>query len=233
MLTLIAAFLLQQLDRIVEDLRSDDIAVRDGAQGRLEEIGPAALPALKRCLKVETDPEVRARLSDAVGVLERRRLAELWKAGRLQEALEQLAALEGAGDIPRHIAGRLQSVREYLGKSRDFNHHWRWTTADLASLGVDRRWTLAVMLELVADRNQDSLHGIALRALLDEGHAITPLVMPLLRHRDPFARQTGCILMGNLRDPDARTELERVCADPDELPEVLRFAREALARCPP
>lgn len=66
-LLLAAALFLQ--DPAFDDLRSDDVAVRDAASKRLRALGREGVPPIREALARETDPEARARLSDLLTAL--------------------------------------------------------------------------------------------------------------------------------------------------------------------
>lgn len=244
MLCLLWALVFQanvDLDRFVEELRSDDIAVRELAQKAVEQLGAAVLPTLKKKIESETEPEVRARLSECLSTIKRRvfqhTMEEMWGKGDLDGALEQLASLEGAQDSALHVAARKRHVREELQNTWDppgGRHGCQWSRPldDWVNrLQVDRRWIIAVLLGWATDEEKDRLRIRSILYLIEEGASVTPVLVPLLRRRETFARQMGCILLGNIKDRRAVPELDRVCRDPQERPEVLKLGREAYQKC--
>src|SRR3972149_3708895 len=66
MAVVLLAFLLQDPDALVQELRSDDIAARARASRKLLELREKAVPALVPALE-SPDPEVRARAEDILG----------------------------------------------------------------------------------------------------------------------------------------------------------------------
>jgi hypothetical protein len=244
MLCLLTALLFQaniELDQFIEELRSDDIAARELAQKGVEQLGADVLPALKEQIESETEPEVKARLSECLTLIEGRffqhKIEEMWGKGDLDGALKQLALWEGAHDSALHAAARKQYVREELQTLWDppggrvgcqwFRPLEYWVNR----LQVDRRWIIAVLLEWATDEEKDHRRNHSTHYLIEEGASVTPILIPLLRQRETFTRKMACILLGNTRDRRAVPELDRVCRDPQERPDVLKFGREAYQKC--
>ena len=63
-----------EIDALVKQLGDADFRRREAAVAKLKEMGPAALPALKRAAAEATDPEVVSRASGVVRFLERPRM---------------------------------------------------------------------------------------------------------------------------------------------------------------
>src|SRR5579862_8391171 len=216
-----------ELDRLIDRLRSEEIALREAAQKQIEKIGPAVAPELRDRISVETDPEVRERLSDSLRTMERRlarqRLEDCWAGGDVDGALRQLALLEGARDPAGHILARKKSIRERLqdawgeeggcslgrSRSQDFE-------AWVVRLQVDRCWVMAVLLEYVSDEEHNRWRARSTLIIVNQAWEFTPVLIPLLRRPDALSREMGCILLSYVRDERAAAELERVCRNREE-----------------
>jgi hypothetical protein len=99
----------------LERLRSDDIRVRESAGRRLGDLPSDRLPMLRELLAGESDPEVRARLSEAIDRISLREAERLYQAGRLEETLRWLA--EGDGDdlqVNQSVYWTKQAVAEEI-----------------------------------------------------------------------------------------------------------------------
>lgn len=122
MITLLFLALLQTpIDRIVDELDSEDLQRREQAMAVLLELGAEILPDLRERLKKTTDPEATARLRHVIGEFERRlRLAELRTGPRkvtlnfdktpVADAFAQLAKLGSASiQFDESIAGTVST----------------------------------------------------------------------------------------------------------------------------
>lgn len=225
-------------DLLVDELSSDEVELRESAQVRIERLPPEILPALRKRLEREMDPEVCVRLRDSIGRMERRLFvrhhSEKWEQGDLDGALLQLALSEGARDPIVHVASRKQEIRRALSDSwlKERGCSWFRSLDQWADrLKVNRRWMLAVLLEWALDDAAGRLYARSTLYLLEEGAGVVPVIIPRLKEGNLSSRQVGCILLGNLRDDRAIPELERLCRDPEELPELRKVAQEAYRKC--
>jgi len=100
----------------LDDLRSDDVAVRDAASRRLRILGGCAAPRLREALSAETDPEARARIADLLGTLLSVRAELEVRNPRLQigERLDWSARLVNARDVPVVLARARRGSSMYL-----------------------------------------------------------------------------------------------------------------------
>jgi hypothetical protein len=230
-----------EFNRLVESLSSDDISVRESAQKGIEALGAGVFVVLDRRLQIETDPEVRARLGETrrriEGPLLLAALGDRWEAGDLAGALYKLARWESAEDPEAHILWRKEDLRSALEVEwapRDVGSSCRFFRPMdrlAARHGTSYHWLIAVFLEEALEKEDSPLRTSSFLYLSEVGGRITPLLVPFLHRSEAFTRQTACILLGNARDERALPELERICRDPEEDPEVRKFACEAYTKC--
>lgn len=143
-LLLAAALFLQ--DSVIDDLRSDDVAVRDAASRRLRTLGREAAPRLQEALACETDPEARARLSDLLNSLlqvrseltvrnPRLKVGERldWSARVVNEKYVPIVlarTMRGSGRYVRYplIDIELETPERTVQSGRDFQYEWTGRT---------------------------------------------------------------------------------------------------------
>jgi hypothetical protein len=227
------------VERAVEDLRSDDIAVRERAERELEKQGPSILPDLEERIGREDDAEVRLRLIRCRREIERAmapgKLAVAWEQGDLAAALRELARIEGSDAPESYVEERTRTVRQALENL--------WAAREDVSrtifprpldewarpIGINLRWLVPILIEWATERD----HPFRDRALVDlaeTGPLVFPIVRALLKRNDPFCRQTACIVLGDLKDDRAAAELERLGRDPRQDPELRKLSRKALMK---
>src|ERR1700761_2381308 len=83
---------------------SAEPGVREEAEGRLEEMGRAALPALRIALEKAEDPVVARRLADLIDLIERRRLLRATPVALDEKGVP---AAQAAADLSRRSGLRV------------------------------------------------------------------------------------------------------------------------------
>ena len=97
----------------------------------------------------------------------------------------------------------------------------------LASIGG---YAAPQLLPVLADSREDRFRTNAILALTRMGGEAVLPVIEALNARDPFLRQNAAITLGHIKDERAIPELKRVWENPDERPEVKKYAAEALMK---
>jgi HEAT repeat protein len=176
------------------------------------------------------------------------------KAGRTYDACMRLVALlavalifalgcesavvKARRDLGSDDPDRLIAAAEVLGKARDKESVPRLCELlededagvreamcnALGDIG-DERAAEPLAALYVREENREVARG-AVRALVDLGRAAAPVLVPLLRHRDPERRAGAARALGKLRAREAVDELIRLIDDRDE--EVRMAAIHAL-----
>jgi hypothetical protein len=177
-----------QIERLIKQLGDDSFEQREAASRRLEEIGEAALPALKRAADSQ-DPEVRRRASELAKVLQERSGAR--EARRIIE--RGVKALGGEAKLSRYKALRYK-YRERVrigpftgGQTGDclirYPCHFRKTSGGLLEVFDGKRhwfrrgyfWDDAG--EYLTTETREALHGMTVATLLPllrgEGYALS------------------------------------------------------------
>jgi HEAT repeat protein len=100
----------------------------------------------------------------------------------------------------------------------------------------DLRWIVPVLGNKLADMHRSRL----ILCLTEIGTEATTALIECLENRptpgDPatesamFMRQNACVILGNIKDDRALPYLKRTAEDPNEMPEVKKFANEALMK---
>ncbi len=92
-------------------------------------------------------------------------------------------------------------------------------------------WDLRFIVPVLANPQQDIYRSRLILLLTEIGTQATHAVIETLDNKESvLARQNACIILGNIKDDRALPYLKRVSEDANELPEVKKFANEALMK---
>jgi hypothetical protein len=119
-------------------------------------------------------------------------------------------------------------LAQYLAELKHEDHAiWRNSFWNLKNIGP---YAAKDLIPALGDRTQDRYRSRVIMLLTEMGVDAAPAVMEALQSRDPFVRQNAAIVLGNVKDERALPLLARLVEDPNELPEVKKFAREAIQK---
>lgn len=110
----------EPLAKLVQQLASEDVAVREAAEASIIALGTNSLPALRQLFAEATDPEVQDRLERSIVVLERAKLIE---PTRVTIKLENPTAVELAQEVGKSFGLRASSPDqiEHFNRMPQFN----------------------------------------------------------------------------------------------------------------
>lgn len=102
------------------------------------------------------------------------------------------------------------------------NAHWH-----LKNFGP---WALRFVVPVLGDDQQDEFRSRVILLLTEMGQDATLAVVEALDSDNAFMRQNAAIVLGNIKDERAIPALKRVYEDPNEPPEVKKYAHEAIQK---
>jgi hypothetical protein len=197
----------------LERLRSDDIRVRESAGRRLGDLPSDRLPVLRELLAGESDPEVRARVSEAMERISLREAERLYRTGRVEESLRWLA--EGEGDdleLDQSVYWTKQAVAEEI---RAWFPGMPNCTDDYppelsgAAVSIEERfgpWGTAVLLEALESEDTTIPAFGLLQELGDEN---LPALSYALERGSPQLQKDLCMVIHGMIFVRGRTPLDR------------------------
>jgi HEAT repeat protein len=102
------------------------------------------------------------------------------------------------------------------------NGHWH-----LKNYGS---WVCRFLVGTLANKLEDKFRSRVMVLLTEMGVDATLSVVECLDAKDAFMKQNAAVVLGNIKDERAIPALKRVYEDPNEKPEVKKFAHEALQK---
>ncbi len=205
-----------------EGKKEEAIKLYRDAYGKLE-------PALQKLDKVP--PDQRKSSADLVYAFMQRVGNDL-VAGMINSADPQMKAI---GHRLFEMAKYGEPFREgkdiVLGyvndlKSDDFavyrNAHWH-----LRNYGS---WACRFLVGALGNKQEDKFRSRVMVLLNEMGVDASLAVLEALDSKDDFAKQNAAIVLGNIKDERAIPALKRTYENPNEKPEVKKFAHEALQK---
>jgi hypothetical protein len=184
--------------RILDQLRSEDIGVRERAELALADWPCSSLPLLTRLAARESDLEVRARIGSARQRVALREADRLLGEGRVEESLRLLAAAVAADDPEEFVHRTKRAVEEEIRSwfpdqpsmddyPRDFGVAAR-TIED--SFGA---WGTAVLIDALA---KDEEGGIPAVGILQEmGADVVPCLVRALAQGGKVRTAEACSVL--------------------------------------
>ncbi len=119
-------------------------------------------------------------------------------------------------------------VLKYVEELKNEEHAiWRNAFWHLKNIGP---WAVRFVMPVLADKQQDRYRSRVILLLTEMGTDSSLAVVEALDAKEPFVRQNAAIVLGNIKDDRAIPALRRVDEDPNEDPNVKKFAREALIK---
>ena len=140
---------------------SADPAAREEAEGRLEEVGPAALPALRIAAEKAEDPVAGRRLADLIDLIERRRLL---RATPVVLDLKDVPVAEAVAEL-----SRVSGLRVALDPPDD--PAWARRSVSLATRGPIGFWEA---IDRLGAAGGFRVEPVSFWAELPEGHPGRP-----------------------------------------------------------
>lgn len=101
-------------------LRGDDDEAREGARYGLTRLDPSAAPALRKMLPFH--PDVRGALEEAIPKLYDAWGWELYRSGKLDEALDCFAEAAGARDVKKYVRDKLSDAQGFIERWMPVRH---------------------------------------------------------------------------------------------------------------
>jgi HEAT repeat protein len=119
-------------------------------------------------------------------------------------------------------------VLKYIEELKSEEHVvWRNAFWHLKNIGP---WSVRFLMPVLADKQQDRYRSRVLLLLTEMGVDASLAAVEALDAKEPFVRQNAAIVLGNIKDERAIPALRRVDEDPNEDPNVKKFARESLMK---
>jgi hypothetical protein len=174
-------------DLSLEGLRSDDPAVRDGAEAALKTLPLVRTADLRTARSAEKDPEVRARLQAIVAHRVRRESEALYQDGRLVDSLKKELEAEGVVEVEVEHARRWKAARKSFDGCLPIQSELPIKVildpaGDAAALlKAHGRWALAVPIDALRDDQGFEAWYHAFQILRKCGKDLRPTVRAALR----------------------------------------------------
>ena len=91
-------------------------------------------------------------------------------------------------------------------------------------------WCVRFLVPVIKDQMADRHRSRTILLLTEMGTDASLALIEALDSKDAFLRQQSAIILGNIKDDRALPALKRVFEDPNEMPEVRKFAHEAIQK---
>jgi hypothetical protein len=230
------------LDKLIDDLRSDEIAVREKATGDLKKLPPSAVPSLRLRLSLLRDVEAIARLREIIQDLLTVEGKRLYGEGNWEEALLVFAEAAGSADPRRYVEERRREARSELLKviPTEIPAHRTCggfiSEACFPAIETDVRstlpWGIPVLLEMMGDQHNmvASTNACTVLQCLEEDAA--PALCWALNTRSEDLRLRACAALRTTRKPSTLVirSFRDICSDPSASEYLKDEARKALPR---
>ena len=119
-------------------------------------------------------------------------------------------------------------IRKYLEDLKSDRHEvWRNSFFHLKNFGP---YAVKDLIPALASQQQDRFRARVLLILTEMGMDASLAVAEALESNDPFMRQQAAIVLGNVKDERTLPALAKRLEDPEELPEVKKFVKEAIRK---
>ncbi len=144
---------------------------------------------------------------------------------KMQDVGRRLMELAKPGEPLRE---KKEVVLKYIEDLKSPSHEiWRNAFFHLKNFGP---YCVRFVMPALADKQGDIYRSRVILLLTEMGIDSSQAVIEALDSKNEFVRQQAAIILGNAKDERAIPALKRVIEDGKELPEVKKFANEALRK---